>query len=150
MTSAVGHSAFSYEAVVLAGGDDKRLFPLSAGVPKALLPVANRPLLHYPLRMLAEAGLHHAWVVSVRRGRSCLCWAHAPGATAPTPPSCLRRLFQETSQLHQCQLGCRLSTLHRARVCSARYVCLSRWSAWAKPSSSSPILQFDSGSFVCS
>lgn len=67
MTGAVGHSAFSYEAVVLAGGDDKRLFPLSAGVPKALLPVANRPLLHYPLRMLAEAGLRHAWVVSVRQ-----------------------------------------------------------------------------------
>ena len=52
----------SYQAVVLAGGDDKRLYPL--GGVKALLPVANRPLLSYPLRTLSDAGLKHALVVS--------------------------------------------------------------------------------------
>mmetsp|Transcript_15489 Transcript_15489/g.33608 ORF Transcript_15489/g.33608 Transcript_15489/m.33608 type:complete len:476 (-) Transcript_15489:297-1724(-) len=52
-----------YQAIVLAGGDDKRLYPLSTGVVKALLPVANKPLLSYPLRTLSEAGLRHVYVV---------------------------------------------------------------------------------------
>ena len=51
----------SYQMVVLAGGDDKRLYPL--GGVKALLPVANKPLLSYPLRTISEAGLKHAFVV---------------------------------------------------------------------------------------
>ena len=54
----------NFQAVILCGGDEKRLFPLSNGVVKALLPVANRALLSYPLRTLSEAGLRHAFVVS--------------------------------------------------------------------------------------
>jgi dTDP-glucose pyrophosphorylase len=54
-------SGLSYQAVVLAGGDDKRLYPL--GGVKALLPVANKPLLSYPLRTLQDAGLKHAFIV---------------------------------------------------------------------------------------
>lgn len=56
-------ASFGYDAVVLAGGDDKRLFPLCAGAAKALLPVGNKPLLHYPLRTLSEAGLRHVFVI---------------------------------------------------------------------------------------
>lgn len=55
--------SLNYQAVVLAGGDDKRLYPLTTGTVKGLLPVANKPLLSYPLRALAEAGLKHAFVV---------------------------------------------------------------------------------------
>uniref|UniRef100_A0A7R9VHL7 Translation initiation factor eIF2B subunit gamma n=1 Tax=Chlamydomonas euryale TaxID=1486919 RepID=A0A7R9VHL7_9CHLO len=50
-------------AVVLAGGEDKRLYPLVTDSVKALVPVGNVPLLHYPLRQLAEAGLRKALVV---------------------------------------------------------------------------------------
>lgn len=53
-----------YEVVILAGGECKRLYPLtSGGVVKALLPVGNRPLVWYPLRHLAEAGIKNAIVV---------------------------------------------------------------------------------------
>lgn len=54
----------SFQAVLLAGGEDKALFPLTSGIVKALLPVANRPLLSYPLRSLSDAGLTHVLVVS--------------------------------------------------------------------------------------
>ncbi|KAI8463923.1 MAG: eukaryotic translation initiation factor 2B gamma [Monoraphidium minutum] len=55
-----------YAVVILAGGECKRLYPLtSGGVVKALLPVGNRPLLSYPLRHLAEAGIRSATVVAV-------------------------------------------------------------------------------------
>lgn len=43
------------------------MYPLtSAGTVKALLPVGNRPLISYPLRNLAEAGIKKCIVVSVR------------------------------------------------------------------------------------
>jgi NDP-sugar pyrophosphorylase family protein len=56
-----------YEVVVLAGGECKRLYPLTGGggAAKALLPVGNRPLLYYSLRHLAEAGIKTATVVSI-------------------------------------------------------------------------------------
>lgn len=41
-----------------------RLYPLNAsGTPKVLLPVANRPLLSFPLRMLEESGVADVLVV---------------------------------------------------------------------------------------
>ncbi|KAL4856779.1 Propionyl-CoA carboxylase alpha chain [Chlorella vulgaris] len=45
-------------AVLLAGSAGSRMYPLNAsGIPKVLLPVANRPLLTFPLRMLEESGV---------------------------------------------------------------------------------------------
>lgn len=55
-----------FEVIILAGGDCKRLYPLtSGGIAKALLPVGNRPLIWYPLRHLAEAGIKKAFVVAI-------------------------------------------------------------------------------------
>jgi 2-C-methyl-D-erythritol 4-phosphate cytidylyltransferase len=54
----------SCTAVLLAGGGGSRLYPLNAsGTPKVLLPVANRPLLSFPLRMLEESGVSDVLVV---------------------------------------------------------------------------------------
>jgi glucose-1-phosphate thymidylyltransferase len=55
--------------VVLAGGTGSRLLPLTRTVNKHLLPVNGRPMLHWPLRTLAQMGLDHAIVVL--GGRSC-------------------------------------------------------------------------------
>jgi translation initiation factor eIF-2B subunit gamma len=53
-----------FQAIILAGAGGKHLFPLnSAGLPKVLLPVANRPLLTFPLRTLEEAGITDVLVV---------------------------------------------------------------------------------------
>lgn len=52
------------QAIVLAGNSGGGLHPLtSPALPKALLPVANRPLLAFPLRLLEEAGLEDVLVV---------------------------------------------------------------------------------------
>jgi NDP-sugar pyrophosphorylase family protein len=56
----------SFQVVILAGGECKRLYPLTSvqsGLPKALLPVGNRPLISYPLKNLAEGGIKNAQVV---------------------------------------------------------------------------------------
>ncbi|KAG1665277.1 hypothetical protein FOA52_015854 [Chlamydomonas sp. UWO 241] len=58
--------AMETQAIVLAGGIDKQdFFPLccAGGTPKALVSLGNVPLLHYPLRTLAQAGFKHAFVV---------------------------------------------------------------------------------------
>ena len=45
------------QAVIVAGGKGTRLGPLAANLPKALAPVAGRPLLDYSLRLLKRHGL---------------------------------------------------------------------------------------------
>ena len=44
-------------AVILAGGQDTHLVPLVRTVPKPLLPVANRPMVEYMLRLLKRNGI---------------------------------------------------------------------------------------------
>lgn len=50
------------KAIVFAAGVGKRLRPLTDAIPKALVPVAGRPMLSHVLRRLAEAGVTEAVV----------------------------------------------------------------------------------------
>jgi len=45
------------KALVLSAGKGERLMPLTATVPKPIVEVGGRPLIHYPLSMLARAGV---------------------------------------------------------------------------------------------
>jgi mannose-1-phosphate guanylyltransferase/phosphomannomutase len=45
------------KAVVMAGGEGSRLRPMTANLPKPLLPVANRPVLEHVLRLLRRHGV---------------------------------------------------------------------------------------------
>jgi mannose-1-phosphate guanylyltransferase len=45
-------------ALVLSAGKGERLMPLTATTPKPIIEVGGRPLIHYPLKMLAAAGVH--------------------------------------------------------------------------------------------
>eukprot|EP01027_Heterolobosea_sp_BB2_P020757 GEZU01029646.1.p1 GENE.GEZU01029646.1~~GEZU01029646.1.p1 ORF type:complete len:463 (+),score=81.03 GEZU01029646.1:51-1391(+) len=55
-----------FQAVVLAGGEGLRLSPLTDGMSKALVPIANRPMIYYSLSMLEAAGFKEVIVVTVR------------------------------------------------------------------------------------
>ncbi|MFF9343706.1 MULTISPECIES: sugar nucleotidyltransferase [unclassified Streptomyces] len=50
--------------IVLAGGSGSRLYPLTAVTSKQLLPVYDRPLIHYPLSVLIAAGIGDILVVT--------------------------------------------------------------------------------------
>jgi NDP-sugar pyrophosphorylase family protein len=56
------------EAILLAGGQAKRLGPASGGLPKALVRVAGSPLASYTVRMLAAAGVERL-IVSCAAGQ---------------------------------------------------------------------------------
>jgi NDP-sugar pyrophosphorylase family protein len=77
------------EAILLAGGEAKRLGAAARGKPKALVPVAGRPLAAYQVEQLAAVGVTRV-IVSCRRGQEDLFAKELSGlgpaiVTAPEP-----------------------------------------------------------------
>lgn len=52
------------KGVILAGGLGSRLAPLTTITNKHLLPVYDRPMIYYPIQMLAEAGIREIMIVT--------------------------------------------------------------------------------------